>query len=371
MARVELRIEVRTPDGSRDAVLTRTQSCVLLSRFGAERSQAWVTLLPEDHGTSVRDGDTLSIHLDGAVRFRGTVFDIRTDTQGHTRGLRALREPRITHSEVLGGLYLQQSPTATLHGLLSKLRTSPLTWPNETPSTRVLDRLEFAGVPLFAAIDLLAKLSGNWIWDIGWDDVLRFRPHPPYATTDHAIFFDDRIHRLKVWSTRRFVYNRFRFHGGIADDNVFERPFEDGLSITQFGVRAKHLYARSITTDSVFGYLKEAVLEQLPHAAAEKYLDLDNGAHHIGPGDTLHVRGLRPPDAVADRPLRVAAQEIRINSENAIRIRLHLAQQWESSNRYHSYIDHDYYGDPGDYGSTHLGPFQLDYSALDSGARIE
>lgn len=371
MAAIPYEIEIRTPAGLCVAWLMRAQNVMVRAPFGAERSRFWIDLLPEDAGLELGHGYELIARIEGQVRFRGRIYDFRTDSAGNLTGIQAVREPKVLLADVVDGIYENVSPTAILADIVSHLRVSTLRYTPVYQSSRILDRLEFVQTPLFTAVDLLAKLAGNWLWDIDWNNNLRFRPHETELLPDHVLYYNAHRHRFKIWETQRFIYNTFHFEGGVAAGNAFERFFDEGTSAARFGARAKNIYARPMVTDGVFHWLRDAVLQQLPWPVNEKYLVLYDGRHDIGPGDVIELRetGLRRLET--DTVFRVAEQEIRIDNTGEMVVKLTLAQKWESSRRYLSYIDHDYFRDPLTYIRRRVGHFELDWSALDSQAAVD
>lgn len=371
MPRHPFEVIITKPSGERTASLTRAREILIRAPLGAEKARCWIGILSEDDALPIQHGDAVIVIIGGQVRFRGRLHDFRTDTAGRLTAIMAVREPKVTLVDVVDGIFVNMTPTAILSNLINNLHVSALHYTPTHASTRLVDRLEFAQTPLFTAIDLLAKLAGNWLWDIDWTDTLRFRPHEPELPPDHVLYFDDRRHQFRIWETQRFIYNTFHFMGGIANNNAFERFFGDETSAVRFGARPKNIYARPIVTDGAYRLLEDAVLAQLPRPVNEKYLVLHDGRDEIGPGDVVELRGTGMRTLETDSVHRVAEQEIRINNSGEMTVKLTLSQKWESSRRYLSYIDHDYFRDPLTYIRRRVGRFELDWSALDSGAAVE
>jgi hypothetical protein len=232
-----------------------------------------------------------------------------------------------------------------------------------------VDHLRFVQAHLFYAVDLLAKLAGNWLWDVSWSHVLRFRP--PDLDPDHVLYYDRRLHLFRVWESEEPVRNYLRLFGGIVNDNEFRREFFEADSVKRFGTRADSLFARPITTEGAYQLLRAAVLDVLPWPATEKYLDVSGGNLEIRQGDTIELRETGLPQVDNDNVFRIKQEEHWIDALGNLRSRFHLALGMESASRYQFYIDHDPTEDPSLFVERRIGPFRLDLSALDSSAHLD
>lgn len=367
--RVERLIALFDADGNRVARVDRPGAVHLVAPFGAEKALLEVDFRPADAWIPIDEGFGVTLWLDGAVRFEGRVSSLRTDSAGALLGFSADREPLRDLTEAVSRTYTNQTVTDILADIIGSLTDSPVTYSDEFPSTVVVDRLDFVNTGLFYAADLLAKLGGNYLWDLGWSNQLRFRP--PGIPPDHVVYYDPRWHRFRIWESDRPVCNYFEFHGGVVAENEFRRDFAHEGSIGLYGFRRDSLFVRPITTEAVYRLLRDAALAVLPHPANEKYLDLPEGMLDIGFGDTVELRDTGLPRLDDDNVFRVAAEEHWIDGDGNLRTRLHLALGVESASRYQFYIDHDPAEDPTLFVSRRVGPFRLDYSALDSSAHLD
>lgn len=257
-----IQIELRDLDGVPVAEVAGAKKVVLRAPFGAMKAKCFIELYQRDRGIPIAQAYECRVRIGGILKFRGRVADVRRHTQGDELSFYAAREPEVEMTESVSRTYENQSPTDILLDIVSRLESSPLTCDNADPVGYSIDRLTFIQFDLFYAIDLLAKLSGNSLWDIGWDDALRFRPHTGEA--DHILHFDRRKLAVKVWKTSRRVKNAFELFGGVADENQFYRWFVEEASVARYGARRKSLFVRPITTQDAYLYLRQAVLEQAP-----------------------------------------------------------------------------------------------------------
>ena len=265
--------------------------------------------------------------------------------------------------------YVNQSPTDILVDILDPQNGIPLSYSNSYPVNYQIDLLSYVGYRLFYAIDLLAKLSGNYLWDIGWDQTFRFRPNTLPA--DHILYLDQRKLNIKVWKSSEWVKNFFELFGGVVNENEYFRSFSDQASIDRYGSFRQSLFARAITTDEAYEYLRQAVLEQMPQPVFEKYIDVLDQDVSIQYGDTLQLRNTGLQGFDETQLYRVKREEIKVDPEGQIELRYHLADLWESSSRYLRYLDHQPVESAGDYVRRRTGSFQLDFSVLDSPAHLD
>ena len=363
------RIELSDADGNKVAEVTRPKRLVIRAPFGAMRAKCFVDLYQKDRSTPLQIAQECRVYVNEALKFRGRVVAVRRDTLGDELSFFAAREPESELNEGISSTYLDQSPTDVLAAILAGLESSPLTWPGTHSVAYAIDRLTFVHYDLFFTIDLLAKLCGNFLWDIGWDNVLRFRPHT--LAPEHVLYFDGRKTAFKVWRTCERIKNYFEFYGGVVDENQFRRVFSEGVSIEQYGPRRESLFVRPITTENAYGYLRSAVLEQAPWPVYEKYVDLFEEDLAIGFGDTLRLVGSDLCDFDEGHLFRVKMEEIVVTGEGRLSLRYHLADLWESASRFLKYEDHEVGEPPGDYVARRIGSFQIDFSALDSQAHLD
>jgi hypothetical protein len=337
----------------------------ILARFGAEDSTALVTLPPREPLPQVQVGDTLKILFDGIRKFEGKVSDLRGSSVGNPLVLRAARRPRRDYLYDVRALFLDETPTSILAKVLDPF-SGPF-YSGLPASGRIIDRLDFQGIPIFYVIDLLAKLAGNWLWWIDWDGNLKMVP--PGSPPEHVWYHDPQTLVLLPWQRDRPVKNIFRFLGGVEAGGEFERFFDSPESRERYGWVDETLFSRAINSEAAFAYLQEAVLSQAPWPVNWRAVDRHDGVLSASFGERFELRGNNlPPPASSGQVFRIAAEEI-LWTEERIRVRYHLAQGYESSTRYTRYLDND--PAPESYIAARVGAFKLDLSALDSAAHLD
>lgn len=339
----------------------------ILARYGAEEASALVAFHARANPPQVSVGDPMEIHLDGVPKFVGKVSELRRDSAGFPLGIRGARRPRRLYQQEVRGLFESQTPTEILAAILAPIpgpKPSYSGWPG---SARVIDRLDIQGLPLFYAVDLLAKLAGNWLWWIDWEETLHLIP--PSNPPEHVWRFDPDRMVLHPWERDRTVKNLFRLHGGVRNGEEFERFFESPDSRERFGSVDETLFTRPITTETTFAHLRAAVLEEAPWPTDYRAVDRFDGDFSASFGERFELRGTElPPGVAAGTTFRIAAEEL-LWTEGGIRARYHLAEGLESASRYTRYIDHEARDE--NYVAARLGPFTLDLSALDSEAHLD
>ena len=333
--------------------------------FGAMDAEAKISL-HDGEAPLLSVGAGLDIYLNDTLKFRGEISELRTHSADSPLTIRATRRPERMYRGEIRKLYEDATPTEILSDILGIL-TGPLPIYSGSPTaSRNIDRLDFQGVPLFYAVDLLSKLAGNRLWWIDWAGELHFIP--PGTAAEHVWYFDPDRMVLNPWLVDRSVKNLFFFQGGVSGGTEFVRFFEDFSSRDRFGDVEERLYARSISTEQPFEYLKEAVLEESPFPTNYRSVDRYDETIDAFFGERFELRGnpLIPLDV--DQVYRIAAEEISW-TEDSFRTRYHLAEGLESASRYTRYLDHDPLGTS--FVSAHLGAFTLDLSALDSEAHLD
>jgi hypothetical protein len=366
---VDLRMELDDLGGVRVAEPSRVKRLTIRAPFGAMKAKCFADFYRTERDLPLEQGAEFRVYLEGRLKFRGEIVSVRRDSEGDELSLYAEREPELRFNEAVNGTYESMTPTAILEQIIGGLSQSPLSLIPPLASTREIDRLHFARFDLFYAIDLLAKLAGNWLWDIDWDNRLRFRSHE--SSADHVVYFDARRQALKVWKTAERIRNYFELYGGVVEENQFFRAFADEESIARFGARRQSLFVRPITTETAYGYLRLAVLEQAGKPVYEKYFDRDEGDLSIGVGDTLVLRGHGLRSVDEEQRFRVKMEEISVDPSGKVHTRYHLAELWESASRFLCYQDHEK-GEPAEqYVARRIGSFALDFSGLDSRAHLD
>ena len=337
-----------------------------LSRFGAEDSRSKVALFPREPLPSLQVGSHLEIWFDDSLKFRGEVAELRTDSASFPLVVRGARRPRRIYQGDVRGVFENATPTQILVAIFEQSLGEVPAYDGSPEATRVLDRLDFQGMPLFYAVDLLARLAGNWLWWIDWDGSLRMVP--PDSLPEWVLYHDPERMVLHPWLRDLSVKNRFEFHGGVIAGEEYLRYFEEPDSRDRFGAVEERLFARPVATDLTYGFLRNAVLEHVPWPTNYRAVDRYDGDLSVSFGERFELRGNPLPPLDQDQVYRIAAEEIRW-TEEGLRVRYHLAEGFESASRYARYLDNDPHGSS--YVAAHLGPFTLDLSALDSEAHLD
>jgi hypothetical protein len=338
----------------------------ILGRFGAEDSSAKVMLHSSERFPNAQIGDELRIFLNGTTKFIGMVSELRRDSLSFPLVIRGARRPRRMYHSEARGLFINKAPTTVLKTLLDEA-TGPVPEYDGLPtSSRRIDRLDFQGLPLFYAIDLLARLAGNWLWWIDWEGKLRFIPSQ--GSCEHVWYFNRESMGLHPWFRDKSIKNVFRLHGGVVSGGEFERFFTEETSREQYGVVGETLYARPVVTAQAFEYLREAVLDQAPWPTYFRAVDRWDGDLTASFGERFQLRGDLPSGMQSGRTFRIAAEEITWNEKEFL-VRYHLAEGKESATRYTRYLDHE--ASTGLFVQARLGAFELDLSALNSEAHLD
>jgi hypothetical protein len=345
---------------------TTPRGVEILAPFGAMDADAKVTLDNESGAHNLVLGAGLEIYLDDTLKFRGEISELRTHSAASPLVVRAARRPERMYQGAIRKLYEDATPTEILADILDLLPGSVPAYSSAPASPRTLDRLDFRGTPLFYAVDLLAKLAGNWLWWIDWEGELHLIP--PDTTPEHVWYFDPDRMILNPWLVDRSIKNLFFFQGGVSGGTEFVHFFEDLGSRDRFGDVEERLYARAISTEQPYEYLKEAVLQDSPWPTNYRSIDRYDETIDAFFGERFELRGNQLLRLDQDQVYRIAAEEIEW-SEDSFRTRYHLAEGLESATRYTRYLDHDPLGT--NFVSAHLGAFALDLSAFDSETHLD
>jgi hypothetical protein len=366
---VRVQIELSNFEGDRVCRIERPRKLIVRCPFGAMRARCFVETTLADRLIPIEHGYECRIFLEEQLKFVGRVESIRRDTIGDELSFSAERFPERDMTEAVQGEFENQTPTEILASLIAGLEYAPLFYVDDYPSTHVIDKVHFHDYDLYYAIDLLAKLAGNYLWEVGWDNRLRFRPNT--LMPDHVLYYDPRRWALKIWQTTERVKNYFEFSGGLAEGQLYTRTFYDEDSVARYGVRREQVFARPISTDSAFQYLRTAILEQHPRPVFEKYIDLYDESVEVGPGDTLQLRNIPLAGLDEGQVFRVKLEELVVDPVGRLRCRYYLADLWESASRFLRYLDHEKRQETVDFAARRVGSIQLDLSALDSQAHLD
>lgn len=360
----DIRIRVQTPQGEAVHSIVRPRKLTVKSGFGAMPRRCWLELYDEDLFTPAAIGSILEIEIGGVRVFWGRVNQRRVDSVDDQLTLAAEFDPEREYAADVYGLFEDKTPTGILADIL---HASPLTLEETHYAPARLSRLEFTGQSRFFAIDLLAKLAGNWIWTAGEGGVLRFRPWP--AAPDHIVYLNPDFSAVNLWETADDRFSSAVLLGGAAGDSVYEAAMEFfGLDPAVAGA-AVRVYARPITTADVFAALRRAAVAHMRLPSYGRYIDLDGAGWDIRPGDTIRFIPERLPLFPEEAVFRVKEREI-VYARETLRVRLWLANGYESAPTYFYYFRYEP-ARPAASNEGLAGPFQLDVSALDSDAHLD
>ena len=364
-------IEIRTIDfsGKIKSLVTDPKTLLIKAGFGAETDRCWVELYDQDKEIEIDEGYGVWVKIESQTQFYGLVSDIRTTTFGEILGFYANREPEPDLGLSLEDEYTNMTPTEILQEVVSNYPGNPIQYENLYPSNRVIEKLRFKGVSIFYAVDLLAKLAGNYLWDVNWDNKLIFRPRT--EKPDKVLYYDSRFMELRIWETDRLIKNFFNFYGGVREDEgELFRQFASESSIGLYGPRKKSVFCRAITELGDYAYLQAAILEQMTVPGIEKFIDWHGAKFDFAAGDTVELRGNPLPQITGGNIFRIKELEISY-SHQQFKIRMNLASRYESTSRYLKHFDHDVGESNSFYVEQRIGAFRLDHSALDSQAHLD
>ncbi|MBN2327829.1 MAG: hypothetical protein JXR73_11805 [Candidatus Omnitrophica bacterium] len=158
------------------------RKCIIKSGFGAQKRRCWLEFFNEDLHLPIQIGSVLNVAINGLPCFNGPILQRRIDSIDDHLSCYAEFDPAHKYDRLIYSAFEYQTILEILDDILAGSGLIP-DYPGGLDAT--FQRLEFAGDSLFRAIDLLAKLAGNWRWDVLDDGTLRLRP--PTAPPDHQI----------------------------------------------------------------------------------------------------------------------------------------------------------------------------------------
>ena len=355
---------ILTHTGDTVGVVIVPRKCIIKSEFGAGKRRCWLELHQESSQFPVQLGMRLEIDINGWRCFNGRITERRLDSIDDPLTLYATWDPEREYDFPVAGLFQNQTIGAILQEILTK---SSLSWSDPSDYLVKFSRLEFAGESVFTAIDLLAKLAGNWIWDIDDAGLLRFRPHAT-ETAHHVLLELDR-YQVNLWETNHDLYAVIQVRGGSVEGTTYTK----WIQLPEFTPLAeqstKVIYVRPMTTSDVFYALQRTVKEQMNQVHYEHVVDLYGQGVNIQAGDCIRFNAPYMPLFPSPSFFRVKMREITYAHEE-LQVRLHLTSRFESSRQYFEYFRSDRRTSaatlPG-----RSGLFQLDISSLDSASHLD
>lgn len=363
--RPRIRCEWQSPTASfPHSISTIPRKLVIRSGFGAMKRTCFLELYQEDLHIPFQLGDTLRVWVNQVDCFFGIISQIRIDSIDDPITLVAEQTPaRILEGPVHG----QWEDTAAHVWLKEVAPSFGLAYTPTHVSTRKLQAIQFAGQSMLFALDLWAKLAGNWRWDVSDFGELRFRPWRPIPEHQEHLHHDhDTI------NIRRTTFDRFEWvtlHAGVIKGNeqtrIVHTPGNRGRSESA----RTTAYARPVVSSDGLFLLREAVHMQQASEMVTHTIDLDARGVTIRPGDTIRFTMDSFEPFLRHLVFRVKQREITVAHER-LTTRLHLTTGYENAYRYFEYMRSDPRLVPGIQEGSR-GPFQLDVSALDSEAHLD
>lgn len=344
------------------ASVIQPRKLIVKSGFGALPRRSWIELYNDDLHTPARLGDWLSVDIDGIDCFHGRLAQIRLDSEGDHLTLFAENEPAIRFASTYSGRFESQSISSILTSLA---QAAGLSYDPDPECTRIIDRLEFENHSIISAIDLLAKLAGNWGWRVGDCGALKFRPI--LQTPDHCLRLPLDRHTVNVWERLEPEGTPVDVLAGLSgNEELSLRVYAPELG----GAVSKRFYARPIATQATLNLLGDAIASQLAGPHYSRTVDVIGDGFRVNPGDTLRLLFDQPlPRFPEDQLFRVKQRELTYAHET-LSVRFHLTTGFESGA---DYLDgHDRERVIGySYLDSRIGPFQMDVSSLDSAAYFD
>ncbi|HPO10445.1 MAG TPA: hypothetical protein PLZ55_17350 [bacterium] len=361
----EIEVRLYGESGTLAARVSNPRSVLVRSPFRQMTAKAWIELYHEDLDIPLDFGRKVEVFLDRILVFRGQVSHIRLDSVEAPLTILAKREPPRLFPHSITAVYENQSITDVLTDVLNRTPVPHLSYSVETESPRNIERLGFVNAGLFDVVSLLAILDQNALWDISWDSVLRYRSST--VVPDHRVRFDPDLMTLRLWRTDDDIKNAFVLHGGAIPPSgaEFRTTFRCPDSIRLFGLRAKHLYVRAITSEADAELLENAILPLVTQPATQRALDMA-GFFFARAGDV--VRFDHPPFPVVDSLCRQVVEMVEYDYRHGrVMTRLH----FQAGARLALFKQAAMQLAVAEESIHPVGPFQLDRSGLDSAAPLD
>jgi len=364
-AKPEITARFFTPEGNQNLASTRNpRKCIIKSGYGAMNRRCWLEFYNSDLNLPVSLGNILELWINGMRCFRGRIAQRRIDSIDDYLSIYAEWDPERAHNIPIGGIFENQTATEILNQILT---SSGLVYAGGFSHDIRFSRLEFAEYPLFSAIDLLAKLAGNWLWGVSDDSILTFKP--PTGNPEQILYLREDLSVVNLWETYTDIALHVLVHGGVVSGSTYENWIEIPEREYSAEEDLARIYARPITTPDVFSALRRAVIEQMTGAHYEHYVELSGAGETIQPGDRVRMQVENVPIFPKEQIFRVLMREITYAHEN-LQTQLHLVTGFSSAPTYFYYLKSDrkmilpYMGGK-------VGAFQLDISALDTAAHLD
>ncbi|MGC9327710.1 MAG: hypothetical protein ACP5I1_08755, partial [Candidatus Hinthialibacter sp.] len=302
----EINASIYDPDGQSllaDAPVPR--KCMIKSGFGAQKRSCWLELFNEDLHLPIHLGFILNITINGESCFTGPILQRRIDSIDDHLSCYAEFDPSSKYDRLLHAAFENR---AILEILQEILAGSGLILDCPGGLDASFKRLEFTGDSLFRAIDLLAKLAGNWHWDVLDGGTLRLRP--PSALPDYQIALQRDDDVVNLWETSDDLFTEILIAGGVNQGSTYDwtiriPALED--SVLDDAIR---IYIRSLADSDAFEALRRAIVNQMKANHYEHYIDLMGRGETIQPGQTVKFFIDNLPLFPQEQIFRVKSREI-------------------------------------------------------------
>lgn len=335
------------------------RKCVIKSGFGAGKQRCWLELYQENQHLPVETGNILQVAIQGKNCFRGRIQERRIDSTDDPLSCYAEFNPEREYNRQVFGTFENQTVQEILVQILYGSGLSLSGTFDADPRFR---RLVFSGEPLWLAVDLLAKLAGNWIWDIRENNRLEFRPRSSLPEDRQVVLRRD-ADTVNLWQTTHDLYSTIEIMGGVKDGAVYEKTVLIPELETMTDAARIRVYIRPMIERDAYSAIRWAIIQQMTATHYEHYLDWVGNANNVEPGETIRVYAENVTLFPQNQPFRVKMREITYAHET-LQTRFHVTSGWESAETYFHYFYVDY-------PIPRLGVFQLDVSALDSIAPLD
>jgi len=346
------------------AQLTRPRKFIIKSGSGAQSNRAWLELYNEDIAINATLEDWLEIQIEGSLCFSGRIREIRIDSKDDHITLFAEWDPEIELRVNVDSQFQNQSINAMLNSLLE---ATPLNRADAFSPVTTIQKIELSNHSIFFAIDLLAKLAGNWYWDIQNQTHLRFRP--PYNNPDHYLLLKHDKFFVNLWQSAAERFSKIEIKAGLDGQN----PLESTVILPELNLStantAPRVFTRPLCSADGLALFASAVRQQMLSPNYNHYVDIADNGWQILPGDTVQFQAGVLPIFPQNQKFRVTQRDITYAHE-MLETRLHLTSGFESAPTYFHYFRQDTTIAPS-FLLGRVGPFQADVSALDSSAHLD
>jgi len=351
-------------DGKTFASTIKPRKFIIKSGFGAMPQRCWLELFNQDLHISAQLGDIIEIYLNGQRRFRGRIQEQRIDSIDDYISFYAQNDPMLEYNLLVHQGFENNSVAEILDNIVPAVGLSRV---ESFYNITRFQRLEFSGENLFSVIDLLAKLAGNWYWDILEGGKLSFRPQETYP--DHQITLHNDQDTVNIRETSKDAYAYVELYGGVYGGSTYDQLIEIPSRINASLKNSTRIYVRSIVSLDAYAALRRSIEQQMSMPHYEHYVDFAGDNTPVFAGHTVRFNIKNLPVFPHNQIFRIKLHEITYSHE-IIRTRLQLTSGAESSTPYFDYFRTDrptialqMQGQS--------GQFRLDVSALDSLSHLD